>query len=151
MVALNKKSDLQEEKVRILRALTRFRDASVVKQVLDFALSGEVRAQDTYVILAGFGSNPSGRHAAWNFVKKNWKTLVNRYSGGGVSMLGRIMEGATAGYSSPDALTEVKKFFKANPIPGTERTVKQTLEIIQSNIAWKRRDSENVRKWLEKK
>lgn len=149
LVALYKKSQLQEEKVRVLRALTRFRDTDIIKQVLDFSLSEDVRSQDTYVLLAGFGSNPVARKTAWHFVKSNWEMLVSRYSGGGVSMLGRILEGSTTGFASPDALADVKKFFKSNPIPGTERTMKQSLEIIQSNIAWSRRDREDVSRWLE--
>ncbi|MBI4398328.1 MAG: M1 family metallopeptidase, partial [Candidatus Omnitrophica bacterium] len=73
---------LQEEKVRVLRAMTRFRTPELVRRAHRFALSGEVRAQDTFIILAGLGSNAFAREANWKFVKSNWSTLVDRFAGG---------------------------------------------------------------------
>lgn len=148
LTELYRKSTLQEERVRILRALTRFRDTSVIRKVLEFALSSDVRSQDTFVILAGFGGNSAGREIAWRFVKQNWKSLEERYTGGGQSLLGRILEGATTGFSDAASLADVRKFFKQHPVPGTERTMRQALEIIQSNISWSRRDAKDVEQWF---
>jgi puromycin-sensitive aminopeptidase len=146
--SLYKGTDHQEEKVRLLRALTRFRAADVIAAVLEFALSGEVRPQDAYVILAGFGSNGSARGASWAFIQANWKKLTDLYKSGSVGLLGHILEGSTCGFSDEKDEKAVSAFFKAHPVPGTERTRSQTLEVIRSNIAWKKRDLSKLLSWL---
>jgi aminopeptidase N len=148
--SLYRKTDHQEEKVRVLRALTRFRDPGVVSKVLHFSLSGDVRPQDAYVILAGFGSNLRARASAWAFVRSHWKKIAAMYRSGSVGLLGRILEGATSAFSEPEEFRAVRAFFRAHPVPGTERVRRQTLEIIRSNIAWKRREARPVSAWLER-
>lgn len=143
------KTDHQEEKVRILRASTRFRDPRVVAEVLKFALAGQVRAQDAYVLLAGFGSNGRVRGQNWNFIRSRWKKITTMYKSGSVGLLGHILEGSTAGFSDEKDRREVRTFFCEHPVPGTERTRSQTLELIGANIAWKRRDKKNLIAWLE--
>ena len=146
---LYKGTDLQEEKVRLLRALTRFRSKTEIRQVLEFSLSKEVRAQDTYVILAGFGSNVHARQSNWDFVKARWKDIHRRYNSGSVGILGHILEGSTCGFKDQDHFQDVRRFFKAHPVQGTERTRKQALEIIESNMAWSSRDAGDIQAWLE--
>jgi aminopeptidase N len=148
-LTLYRTSPLQEEKVRLLRALTRFRDKTLVERALAFALSPEVRSQDTYVVLAGFGGNKAARPLNWTFVKKNWPALTERFSGGNVGLLSHIIEGAASGFTDEASARDVDKFLKAHRIPGTERAVRQTLEVIRSNRAWKRRDEKEILKWLE--
>ena len=147
--ALYQKTDHQEEKVRLLRAFTRFRDAKIVREILLFSLSGQVRPQDAYVILAGFGSNGRARGIAWSFIKTQWKKITTMYKSGSVGLLGHILEGSTAGYSDEADLRDVRAFFRKHPVPGTERTRSQTLELIRANIAWKRRDRDALAAWLD--
>jgi aminopeptidase 2 len=149
LLDLYRSSKLQEEKVRVLRALTRFRDAGLVARALEFAFSPDVRSQDTYVVLAGFGGNKAARPLAWAFVKKNWSALTSRFSGGNVGLLSHIIEGSASGFTDDASARDVEKFLKAHCIPGTERAVRQTIEVIRSNRAWARRDSKDIREWLE--
>jgi puromycin-sensitive aminopeptidase len=151
LTGIYRKSTLQEEKVRVLRALTRFRERDLIRKVLGFSLSADVRAQDSYVVLAGFGSNRAARSAVWDFIKSRWKKLVARYRGGSVSLLGRIVEGATGGFAAREELADVKRFLKAHPVPGTERTVAQSIEWIQSNAEWAERDGEDAARWLRER
>jgi len=148
--ALYQKTDHQEEKVRLLRAFTRFRDPKIIREILLFSLSGQVRPQDAYVILAGFGSNGRARGIAWRFIKTQWKKITTMYKSGSVGLLGHILEGSTAGYSDETDLRDVRAFFQKHPVPGTERTRSQTLELIRANIAWKRRDRDALVAWLDR-
>jgi puromycin-sensitive aminopeptidase len=141
-------SGLQEEKVRVLRALTRVRDRKSVPRILKFAISSRVRPQDSYVILGGFGGNPAAKETAWEFVKSNWSFLEKRYRGGSVNLFGHIIEGAVAGFSTLEKWRSVRTFLNAHPIRGVERTVKQALEIIKSNAAWSDRGREEMRAWF---
>ncbi len=139
-----RKTELQEEKIRVLRAMTRFRNKADIQTVLDFSLSGEVRPQDTYVLLAGFGGNEKARKQNWSYVKKNWKKLEKLYKSGSVGLLGHILEGSAGGFISETDLKNVEAFFKLHPIPGTERTCRQTIEVIKANIRWKSRDEADI-------
>ncbi len=76
------------------------------------------------------------------------KDLLARYGGGNVSLLGRILEGATTGFKKKEDLKDVQAFFKKHPIAGIERTMKQALEIIQSNIKWQPRAEKDVARWF---
>ena len=100
------------------------------------------------MILAGFGGNGWARDASWSFVKKQWKTLTARYKGGSVGLLGHILEGATMSFVTQAAYEDVKSFFHAHPIAGTERTMKQALEVIAANRRWAERDRRDVGEWL---
>lgn len=143
-------TDHQEEKVRLLRAMTRFGGRAVAGQVLAFSLSGRVRPQDAYVILAGFGSNGRSRRTAWDFIRRRWKKIRAMYKSGSVGLLGHILEGSTVGFSEEADRRQVEAFFRRNPVPGTERTRSQTLEMIRANIGWKRRDMKRLLAWLRR-
>jgi len=43
----------------------------------------------------------------------------------------------------------VEEFFRSHPVPAAERTIRQSLERIQSNAVWLQRDSEPIRQWLD--
>ena len=147
--ALYRGTDHQEEKVRLLRAMTRFREPRIVREVLHFSLSGQVRPQDAYVILAGFGSNGRARPLAWAFIRSNWKKITTMYKSGSVGLLGHILEGSTVGFSEESDRRQVQTFFRKHPVPGTERIRSQTLELIGANSRWKRRDKKRLSLWLE--
>ena len=148
LFGIYRKSGLQEEKVRVLRALTRFPQREIIGRALAFSLSADVRAQDAFIVLAGFGSNRHARKLAWEFIKRNWKMLVKRYASGGLGLMTRIIDGATSGFTSPEALRDIENFFKSHPVPGTERAMKQSVEAVRANIGWRQRDENDVRSWL---
>ena len=140
-------TDLHEEKLRVLRAMGNFRQRSVLEMLLQFSLSENVRSQDTPIALASAASHPLGRTLAWNFTKKNWSTLVNRYHGGGLNLLSRII-GITAGFHTREQWADVRDFFRTRRIPGTERAVKKSLEILRSNVAWLERDRADLKRYF---
>jgi len=148
LLRVYRKAGMQEERVRVLRALTCFRQKSLIHKALNFSLTEEVRAQDAYMLLGGFGHNPEGRELAWAFVKQHWKTLVSRFSSGGLRMMVYIVEGATGGLTTPAALSDMRVFFKHHPVPSAERTMKQSLEKVAATIRWARRDASDIRRWL---
>ena len=147
-VKIYKESPLQEERVRVLRALTRFREPRVVQKVLNFALTPEVRNQDAYVVLAGFGGNPQARAQNWAFVKEKWPVLTSRYKGSSATLLGRILDGSAGGFLTQKEYKDVETFFKKHPVAGAERTMKQCLEAMRCHIRWAARDCAEIELWL---
>ncbi|OFW00513.1 MAG: hypothetical protein A3G20_08495 [Acidobacteria bacterium RIFCSPLOWO2_12_FULL_59_11] len=140
-------TDLNEEKVRVLRAGGSFRQKELVNTLLQFSLSEQVRPQDTPIVLASAATHPLGRTLAWKFLQKNWKTFVDRYHGGGIGLLSRMI-GITGGFTNRQSLEDVADFFRAHRVPGTERAVKKSLEYIRSNIRWLEHDRNDLKSHL---
>ena len=140
-------TDLHEEKIRVLRAAGSFRQPELIEQVLRFAISDQVRSQDTPIVLANAAGNPAGRALAWRFLKKNWKMFVQRYHGGGLGLLSRLI-GIPSGFTERRRLESAQKFFRAHKVPGTERAVRKTLEFARGNVKWLERDRKDLRAYF---
>ncbi len=139
---------LHEAKNRIGMALGMFQQKELIEKTLAFALSDDVRAQDTPSIIASVFANQKGRDSAWGFMKKEWKMLLSRYGEGG-HILTRFIQ-SMAIFNDTKHADDIEKFFKKNPAPAGERAILQVLEKIRSNAAWKTRDAKKVSEWLNK-
>ncbi|XP_019871557.2 puromycin-sensitive aminopeptidase isoform X1 [Aethina tumida] len=145
LLKLYRSTDLHEEKDRISRALGAAKDVELLLKVLEFAMSAEVRSQDTVFVIISVALTRLGRELAWQFFKDNWSKIVERFSG---YLLTRLVKYLTESFASEEKSREVEEFFKEHKSPGTERTVQQAIETIQLNTAWLKRDSEAIRKYL---
>ncbi|MBI3895220.1 MAG: M1 family metallopeptidase [Acidobacteria bacterium] len=147
LLQIYRSTDLNEEKVRVLRGAGSFRQKELLRTLLQFSLSDQVRPQDTPIVLASAATHPLGRTLAWKFLQKNWKTFVDRYHGGGIGLLSRTI-GITGGFTDRQSLEDVQDFFRTHRVPGTERAVKKSLEYIRSNIRWLERDRKDLRNYF---
>ncbi len=143
-----KKETLHEEKNRLGGALGDFSDVKLLAQTCEFALSKNVRPQDTISILSSVGANPAGRDIWLSFIQKNWKTLVQRYGEGGHT-LQRLVK-AISGSAEEKHFKSFKKFFATHEAPGAKRAILQVLERLEGNVAWLRRDGKIIEEFLEK-
>ncbi|XP_048104877.1 puromycin-sensitive aminopeptidase [Alosa alosa] len=147
MFKLHKQADMQEEKNRIERVLGAISAPDLIQRVLTFALSEEVRPQDTVSVIGGVaGSSKHGRKAAWKFVKDNWEELHNRYQGG--FLISRLIKLTVDGFAVDKMAAEVKSFFESHHAPAAERTVQQCCENILLNAAWLKRDAEDIHQYF---
>ncbi|XP_063226837.1 puromycin-sensitive aminopeptidase isoform X2 [Bacillus rossius redtenbacheri] len=146
MLRLYREADLHEEKDRISRALGAIKDVSLLKKVLQFAMSDEVRSQDTVFVIISVAMSKLGRRLAWEFVKEHWEELMNRYQGG--FLLARLVKYSTENFASEERAREVEEFFEEHRSPGAERTVQQSCETIRLNAAWLERDRDTIRAYL---
>ncbi|XP_058458878.1 puromycin-sensitive aminopeptidase isoform X1 [Malaya genurostris] len=147
MLRLYRATDLHEEKDRISRALGSIGDVDILRKVIDFAMSDEVRAQDAVFVIVSVSMNPKGRDMTWDYFKENWKVLLDRYEGG--FLLSRLIKYLTENFSTEERALEVEKFFEEHEFPGTERTVSQSIETIRLNVAWLKRDLEGISGYLK--
>jgi puromycin-sensitive aminopeptidase len=146
---LYRETDLQEEKDRVSRALGAVVDPELVGQVLKFAISKEVRNQDTVFVIISVAMTKPGREQAWEFFQQNKDELRQRYDGG--YMVARLVKYLTENFASEEKAQEVESFFASNPFPGTERTVRQSLETIRLNSEWLSRDEANLKAYITKR
>lgn len=147
MLSLYRATDLNEEKDRISRALGSISSVELLQQVILFAMSDEVRAQDAVFVIASVAINPLGRDLSWTYFKENWKILLNQYQGG--FLLTRLVKHLTENFASEEKALEIENFFKSHDFPGTERTVQQSIETIKLNTAWLNRDLAKIKEYLK--
>ena len=147
LVSMYKQEDNQQEKDRIGRALGLFKSKPLLKKTLEFSISKDVRYQSALGIITSVWGNSNGRYLAWEFVKKNWELLKERYAGG--HYFTRVFSPAGEFTKISDA-KDIEKFVAKNPIPEAKRTIAQALEQIYSNAQWLKRDRTGIKRFLSK-
>lgn len=140
------------QKSKILFALTCTRDTNKLHRLLELGLEGKViRSQDLSSLILMVARNPLGHHIAWNFVKKNWDTLVKKFQLGSFCIR-NIIIGTTGQFSSPEEFTEVQMFFESIKEHASQlRATQVALDNVQKNVRWVQRNLETLRNWLNKK
>ena len=149
LMSIYDKAELNEEKVRVLRAIGHFIDPAIINRTLEFVTSEKVRKQDHVIILSELGANSYARHSTWKFVKNNWDWL-NENHGDDLNVLDRIIQGVAGKFKTAEDIRDVRRFLKTHKISGSERNFKQTIESIESNIRWLKRDEKDIENWVEK-
>uniref|UniRef100_A0A667XWC8 Aminopeptidase n=1 Tax=Myripristis murdjan TaxID=586833 RepID=A0A667XWC8_9TELE len=119
-------SEAQKEK--ILSALASSRDTSKLHRLLELGLEGKViRFQDLSSLVLLVASNPQGHHLAWNFVKKNWSTLIHK-----------------------SVICAVQLFFESIKEQASQlRATQVALDNVQKNVLWVQRNLGTLRNWLD--
>jgi len=140
------RAELQEEKLRFLRALTRFKQPELLRETLARTLGPDVRIQDSVTIIGGVAANRIGRPLAWAFVKEKWDEIDRRYGSGGFGIMSLV--GLTGGFTSLARAADVEAFFAAHPAPSATRTIQQSLERIRLNAAWIDRNRAPLEAWF---
>ena len=131
---LERQTDLQEEKIRLLLALGRFTQPELLQETLRRALTDEVRSQDTITVITAVAANLRGRQPAWQFVQDNWGEFDRRYGDGGFGLM-RLVS-ICSNFVDAAKIAEVETFFQEHPAPAAERTIRQALERIRLNSKW---------------
>ena len=140
------KSELEEEKVRFLAALSGFELTELLDETLDRSMSDEVRVHDTIRVVAGVSMNRYGKDRAWEFLKSHWTEFDRRYGEGGFGLMQLV---SVAGrFTTQEKLDDVDGFFKEHPTPAADRTIRQALERIRLNIAWLDKNRDGLAEWL---
>jgi len=135
-----------ERYYRLFGALSWFKDPALVKRTLDFALSPAVRTQDTGTLLGNLMARPWSQEMAWEFSRANWSTLVAKL--GEFQGIPTITQSVGA-FCSAARAKEVQDFFTTNPIPSSERLIRQSVERIESCAAQVERQRRPLAGWIE--
>ncbi|MCY4490368.1 MAG: M1 family metallopeptidase [Thaumarchaeota archaeon] len=123
-----------EEKLRYLGAMCGFKNSKLLKKTLDYSLTPSVRSQNIQLPIMKVAANPYGRKVLWPWLVKHWDMLGSKV-GHGNPLFNRIV-GSISQVADHTMEGEIKKFFRENPAPGTERTQAQVIERIRINSAF---------------
>ncbi|MBI2184303.1 MAG: M1 family metallopeptidase [Thaumarchaeota archaeon] len=125
IVSKYRSSGSDEERLRLLSALTTFKEKELVALSLGLALSGDVKKQDVMAMILTASKNPEAKDTAWTWIKVNVSRLRRLYEGTGT--LSRIFL-STLPVLGVGKVSEVEKFFEANKIPEAEKGIDAGLE-----------------------
>ncbi|NOT27883.1 MAG: M1 family peptidase [Acidobacteria bacterium] len=135
-----------EDYYRFFNALPAFGQPELVQRTLTFALSPDVRTQDTASLLAGLMARPASREATWTFIKTQWPALTQKL--GTFQGIPTIV-GSVGGFCSAERAADVRQFFERNPAPSSQRTLRQALERIENCTALREAQSTAFGAWLQ--
>jgi len=134
LIKVYRRAPTQEGKIRVLMGLCSFKDEKLLLKTLEFALSDEVRSQNLHYPIIKVAYNPYAKKFLWKWYKKNWKKIKEKI-GSGNPLLNRIIS-SLALFVDSSMEKEIREFFKANKVSGSERTLEQTLERIRIHSAF---------------
>ena len=110
-----------------------------------FALTDEVRNQDTGRLMRAAIRNPAGTKVCWNFLKAHWNDVTRKLSD---AMQLALVE-STSGVCDEAQREDVKRFFAEHPVPGSDRDLAQAQETASICIANKSRQQRDLTDWLK--
>jgi len=129
-----------------LFALAEFRDPALAKRALDFAVSGQVRNQDAFILFAIELQSRENRDLAWKYMQENWDKVlaqVTMSSGAG------LVE-ATGSFCSAEKLDELTTFFSTHKVAASEHALARAKDQIGDCIDLRAAQEANLKSWLSK-
>lgn len=139
---LHEESTLSEERTTIAAALTGFKQPELVDKALALINSPSVRLQDVSYWIAYSFMNRFSRDKTWEWMTENWEWLGENL--GADMSFNRFPMYAANAYSNREFLKKFEAFFLPRLSPAFERSVKQGIEVLHWQSAWKERDFKEV-------
>ena len=129
---------------RYMEALSNFEKPELTRQALALGVSGAIRNQDSTGYISRFLRNPYTRTEAWKFIQSHWNDVEKTFTmSSGASLV------ASAGYfCDAEAAANVSAFFKVHTVPASERTLRQSVERINTCADLKKMQGSNLQGWL---
>ena len=143
-----KSAKTPEEYYSYFYALAAFHDPVLIKRTFEFALSPAVRNQDLGIIGALFNSE-TAQPAAWELLKLHFKELQAK-SGADIGGGGGGFVGVAGQFCDAKMRDESLEFFAAQHIPGTERPLRNAKDRVNSCIALRSLQQNNLSEFLKK-
>jgi aminopeptidase N/puromycin-sensitive aminopeptidase len=141
VVRETKDPDFRQE---ALRALTWFEKPELVERTLEFAVSDEMRSQDSWGLIALLLQRRETQAQAWKFVQQHWPEIERRST---TSSGARIVE-ATGSFCTVEGRGEVAGFFAAHPVDSAQRTLSKALDRMDECVRLRAAQEPNLKLWL---
>jgi puromycin-sensitive aminopeptidase len=110
---------------------------------MEMTLSGEVRTQNAPFLMHSLLYNPVSRYEGWDFIKRNWETMINKFPD---SALPRMCE-AVVGLL--DRQPEVIAFFEQHKPRLGHKIIDQHLERLAVAVEFRKREGAKLEATLK--
>ena len=135
----------QEER-RYRGLLASFPTSEQMESTLELCINGEVRSQDAPYLMGACLGNRHNGWRAWEFLASNWDAMLKQYPANSIVR----MVGGIRALSLPDQAHQVREFFNTHKAPTGELTLKQHLERLEVNVAFRQRETARLEAWINK-
>ncbi|HMF54695.1 MAG TPA: M1 family aminopeptidase [Edaphobacter sp.] len=142
--ASSKDSSDPGQQADALRTLAFFRDPVLVKRTLDYAVSGQVRNQDSWIPISILLSSRDTREQTWEYIQQNWDKVHAQFT----TNSGSRIVGAAGSFCSVEKRDEVASFFATHKVDAAERTLAKALDSINDCVHLREAQEPNLHKWL---
>jgi aminopeptidase N/puromycin-sensitive aminopeptidase len=128
-----------------LFALARFRDPELIKRTLDYDVSGEVRNQDSWIVLSILLQQRETRDQTWEYIQQNWEKVHAQFT----TNSGVRVVSATGAFCTVKQRDEVTSFFATHKVDASERTLSKSIDSINDCIQFRAAQEPSLHQWLE--
>jgi aminopeptidase N len=127
-----------------LRTLAYFRDPQLVTRTLDYAVSGQVRNQDSWIPIVILLSGRDTREQTWNYIQQNWDKVHAQLT----TASGAHIVGATGSFCSVEKRDEVSSFFATHKVAAAQRTLAKAIDNINDCVQLRSAQEPSLKQWL---
>ena len=145
MAAMSNPNSSPEQLSDYSRGLDRFSDPKLTEHWLERIIGPETRSQDAAAYLGRLLENPAAQKMAWGWTKQHWAEVAGKLTAGS----GAAIVNATSHFCRADLRNEVEQFFSDHKVAATSRTLKQSVEKMNSCIHFQESQQPNLTAWLE--
>ena len=127
-----------------LRTLAYFRDPTLVTRTLDYAVSGQVRNQDSWIPIAILLSARDTREQTWGYIVQNWDKVHAQLT----TNSGAHIVSAAGSFCSVGKRDEVASFFATHKVDAAQRTLAKAIDNINDCVQLRDAQEPSLRQWL---
>lgn len=116
---------------------------------------GNLRKINTYRLITAVASySPLGHLFTWNWLRTNWKALIDIWGNDDFTRFNDMLERVVSRFIQPILIDEAESLFieKSDPDfflpPRSELSVAKGLEFAKQKTKWLELNEENIQKWL---
>ncbi len=129
-----------QEEQRYLYALSEVRDPALMGQVLELAMTPEVRTQNAPFLISACIANRDNSALAWGVVEDRWDEMNERFPSNSIV---RMLSGIRA-VNDPELAARIEAFLVAHPVPQAKQTLAQHLERMHVSVALREREAHRL-------
>jgi aminopeptidase N/puromycin-sensitive aminopeptidase len=127
-----------------LRTLALFRESEFVIRTLDYAVSGQVRNQDSWIPISMLLNSLDTREQAWSYIQHNWDKVHAQFT----TNSGAHIVSAAGSFCSIEKHDEVAAFFATHKVDASERTLAKSRDNINDCVHLRTAQEPNLHQWL---
>jgi aminopeptidase N/puromycin-sensitive aminopeptidase len=129
-----------------LRTLAYFHDPALVTRTLDYAVSGQVRNQSSWMLISILLSGRDTREQTWSYIQQNWDKVHSQLT----TNSGSRIVAAAGSFCSVEKRDEVASFFATHKVEAAQRTLAKAIDNINDCIQLRDAQEPNLKQWLAK-
>jgi aminopeptidase N/puromycin-sensitive aminopeptidase len=127
-----------------LRTLALFQEPALVTRTLDYAVSGQVRNQDSWIPITMLLNGLNTREQTWRYIQQNWDKVHAQLT----TNSGAHIVGATGSFCSAEKRDEVAAFFATHKVDAAQRTLAKALDNINDCVHLRAAQGPSLQQWL---